>query len=84
MVNAKQSLLYLHVTAKHPDKKDTPVECFTSLADFDPADPDGINKAKTTAAAGPVKPKKTAKKKDDDLSSLLDAGLTIGKKKGKK
>ena len=25
-----------------------------------------------------------AKKKDDDLSSLLDAGLTIGKKKGKK
>lgn len=82
MVNAKQSLLYLHVTAKHDDKKDSPVECFDSLADFDPADPDGKNKAKA-AAAGPVKPKKT-KKKDEDLSSLLDAGLSIGKKKGKK
>mmetsp|Transcript_4131 Transcript_4131/g.8676 ORF Transcript_4131/g.8676 Transcript_4131/m.8676 type:complete len:136 (-) Transcript_4131:263-670(-) len=84
MVNAKLSLLYLHVTAKHDDKKDSPVECFDSLADFDPADPDGKNKAKSAAAAGPVKPKKSAKKKDDDLASLLDAGLTVSKKKGKK
>jgi len=81
MVNAKESLLYLHVTAKHEEKKDTPTDCFDSLAGFDPADPDGKNKA-TTAAAGPVKPKAT-KKKDDDLSSLLDAGLSMGKK-GKK
>lgn len=32
MVNAKASLLYLHVTAKHNDKKDSPTECFDSLA----------------------------------------------------
>ena len=84
MVNSKPSLLYLHVTAKHDDKKDNPVECFDSLAGFDPADPDGKKKGKA-AAAGPVKPKKTAKKKEDDLASLLDAGLSVGKKKkGKK
>jgi len=82
MVNAKESLLYLHVTAKHPEKKDTPTDCFDSLAGFDPADPDGKNKP-AAAAAGPVKPKKTVKKKDDDLSSLLDTGLSMGKK-GKK
>ena len=81
MVNAKASLLYLHVTAKHDEKKDSPVECFDSLADFDPKDPDGKNKA-ATKSAGPVKPKKTAKKGgDDDLLSLLDAGLKKGKKK---
>lgn len=79
MVNAKASLLYLHVTAKHDEKKDNPVECFDSLAGFDPADPDGKNKA-PAAAAEPLKPKKTVKKKDDDLSALLDAGLTMGKK----
>ena len=82
MVNAKASLLYLHVTAKHDDKKDSPTECFDSLAGFDPADPDGKKKA-ATAKAGPVKPKKK-KAGDDDLLSLLDAGLSIGKGKGKK
>mmetsp|Transcript_15391 Transcript_15391/g.26266 ORF Transcript_15391/g.26266 Transcript_15391/m.26266 type:complete len:133 (+) Transcript_15391:125-523(+) len=80
MVNAKPSLLYLHVTAKHDDKKDDPVACFDSLIGFDPADPDGKKKT-ATAAAGPVKPKKTKKKDDGDLLSLLDAGLKKGKKK---
>ena len=83
MVNAKASLLYLHVTAKHPDKKDNPTECFDSLAGFDPADPDG-KKSGSSAAAVPVKPKKAAKKKDDDMLSLLDAGLSSGKGKKKK
>ena len=78
MVNAKASLLYLHVTAKHDDKKDNPTECFDSLAGFDPADPDGKNK---TVVPGPVKPKKTSKKAGgDDLLDLLDAGLKKGKK----
>lgn len=81
MVNAKQSLLYLHVTAKHPEKSGSPTDCFDSLAGFDPSDPDGKNKPAATTATGPVKPKKTAKKKDDDLLSLLDAGLKTGKKK---
>ena len=36
------------------------------------------------AAAKPVvKPKKSKKKDEDDLSSLLDAGLNMGKKKKK-
>ena len=78
MVNAKASLLYLHVTAKHDDKKDNPTECFDSLAGFDPADPDGKNK---TIVPGPVKPKKATKKAGgDDLLDLLDAGLKKGKK----
>mmetsp|Transcript_12113 Transcript_12113/g.29580 ORF Transcript_12113/g.29580 Transcript_12113/m.29580 type:complete len:132 (+) Transcript_12113:64-459(+) len=79
MVNAKASLLYLHVTAKHDDKKDNPTECFDSLAGFDPADPDG---KKAVCAKAPVKKKKAANKGGDDLLSLLDAGLkTKGKKK---
>lgn len=79
MVNAKASLLYLHITAKHDDKKDDPTACFDSLAGFDPEDPDGEKKAASTVA-GPVKPKKVVKKVDD-LSLLLDAGLNVGKKK---
>mmetsp|Transcript_18943 Transcript_18943/g.40603 ORF Transcript_18943/g.40603 Transcript_18943/m.40603 type:complete len:135 (-) Transcript_18943:432-836(-) len=83
MVNAKASLLYLHVTAKHNDKKDSPTECFDSLAGFDPADPDGKKKPVCTPA-GPVKPKKSKKKDDGDLLSMLDAGLKGGKGKKKK
>ena len=81
MVNAKQSLLYLHVTAKHDEHKDNPTACFDSLAGFDPSDPDG-KKAATCKVAGPVKPKK---KKDTggDLLSLLDEGLSNKGKKGK-
>jgi len=30
-VNAKTSLLYLHVTAKHDDKAATPTDCFDAL-----------------------------------------------------
>jgi Skp family chaperone for outer membrane proteins len=79
MVNAKSSLLYLHVTAKHDNKADTPSECFDSLVGYDPNDPDGEKAAAAAKAAGPVKPKKSAKK-DDDLLGLLDAGLKKGKK----
>ncbi len=82
MVNAKSSLLYLHVTSKHDDKKDTPTECFDSLAGFDPADPDGKKKA-ATKSAGPVKPKKKKGGGGDDLASLLDAGLKVSKGKKK-
>ena len=79
MVNAKPSLLYLHVTSKHDGT--APDACFDSLVGFDPNDPDGEKAAKAAKAAGPVKPKKTAKKKDDDLDALLSAGLSGGKKK---
>jgi len=82
MCNAKPSLLYLHVTSKHPDKVNSLTECFDALAGFDPADPDG-KKAATCPKAGPVKPKKKKKGGDDDLLSLLDAGLSMGGKKGK-
>ena len=82
MVNAKTSLLYLHVTAKHSDKAGNPSECFDSLVGYDPNDPDGTNAAASAkSAGGPAKPKKSAKKKDDDLLSLLDDGLKKGKKK---
>lgn len=77
MVNAKPSLLYLHVTAKHPEKKDDPTASFDALAGFDPEDPDGL-KAASAPVATVVKPKKVVKK-DDDLSLLLDAGLKKGK-----
>lgn len=39
--------------------------------------------AAASAAKGPVKPKKK-KAGGDDLASLLDAGLSMGKKKGGK
>lgn len=83
MVNSKAPLLYQHVVAKHPSGTDF-LACFpVQLKDFDPADPEGKKKAATaTTASGPVKPKK-AKKKDEGLDDLLNAGLA-GKKKGKK
>ena len=81
MVNAKPSLLYLHVTAKHANKSDIPWDCFDQLVGFEKDDPDMLKKnGAPVAAAGPVKPKKVVKK-DDDLSALLDAGLKVGKKK---
>ena len=83
MVNAKASLLYLHVTAKHDDKSATPWDCFDSLVGFDPADPDGKNKPAAAASTGPVKPKKK-KPAGDDLLDLLDAGLKKGGKGKKK
>lgn len=83
MVNAKPPLLYQHVVAKHPAGTNM-LECFpVQLKDFDPADPEGKNKAASAStSSGPVKPKKT-KKKDDGLDDLLNAGLAAGKK-GKK
>mmetsp|Transcript_8218 Transcript_8218/g.18437 ORF Transcript_8218/g.18437 Transcript_8218/m.18437 type:complete len:133 (-) Transcript_8218:1633-2031(-) len=81
MVNAKDTLLYLHVTARHDDKKDTPTECFDSLVGFDPSDPEGTKAAAAKKAA--IKPKK-AKKDDGNLLDLLDVGLTKGKGKKKK
>lgn len=83
MVNAKPPVLYLHVTSKH-DAGTDPATCFDILKDYDPNDPKGEKKA-STAAAGPVKPKKS-KKKEENLEDLLDAGLSMGKKKkaGKK
>jgi len=82
MVNAKPPTLYLHVTSKHEPGTD-PASCFPSLKDYDPDDPKGLKKAEN-ASSGGVKPTKAAKKKDADLDSLLDAGLTLGKKKTKK
>lgn len=78
MINAKLPLLYLHVTSKH-DGVD-PATCFPQLAGFDPNNPDG--KAASTTCKK-VTPKKK-KKPEESLDSLLDAGLSLGKKKGGK
>lgn len=80
MVNAKLPVLYLHVTSKHEPGTD-PATCFAALKDFDPNDPKGEKKA-AAAQAKPAGTKK-AKKKEEDLSDLLDAGLSMGKKKKK-
>lgn len=77
MVNAKPPVLYLHVTSKHEPGTD-PATCFDILKDFDPNDPKGLKKGST--ASGLVKPKKN-KKKEENLEDLLDAGLSMGKKK---
>eukprot|EP00559_Dactyliosolen_fragilissimus_P001028 CAMPEP_0184860486 /NCGR_PEP_ID=MMETSP0580-20130426/5365_1 /TAXON_ID=1118495 /ORGANISM="Dactyliosolen fragilissimus" /LENGTH=131 /DNA_ID=CAMNT_0027357605 /DNA_START=334 /DNA_END=729 /DNA_ORIENTATION=- len=79
MINAKPPTLYLHVTSKH-EEGTNPADCFDSLADYDPNDPKGLKKA--ASASGAVK-KKPPKKKEDDLANLLDAGLSVGKKKKK-
>lgn len=77
MVNAKPPLLMLHVTSKHPDVTD-PSTCFPSLKGYDE---EGKEKAgASSSGGGAVKPKKT-KKKEQDLDSLLDAGLSLGGKK---
>uniref|UniRef100_A0A7S2NWG6 At2g23090-like zinc-binding domain-containing protein n=1 Tax=Leptocylindrus danicus TaxID=163516 RepID=A0A7S2NWG6_9STRA len=84
MVNATKSVLYLHVTSKHPVGTD-PVSCFTQLQGFDPNDPKGL-KAKAAedakkAELAAKKKKKAAKGGMDDLDALLNAGLTKSKKK---
>jgi len=73
MVNVKMELLADHVAKRHPGKSNT--ECFDALAGWDPNAP-----APAACVAAPVAKKKKPKK-EDDLSDLLDAGLTMGKKK---
>lgn len=82
MINAGPLLLYQHVVAKHEAGTD-PASCFASLKDFDPNDKEEKKDADGGGGGAP-KPKKAVKKKDDDLDALLDAGLTLGKKKPKK
>ena len=81
MVNSRPPLLHQHVVAKHPEGTDI-AACFPELAGWDPNDPDGKKAAAASAAKGPVKPKKM-KQQTADLDSLLDAGLSKGKKKKK-
>ena len=84
MANARPPLLYQHVLAKHPAGTEL-TACFpTQLKDFDPNDPKGEKKTASQPAGGAIKPKKASKKKDDGLDDLLNAGLSAGKKKGKK
>ena len=79
MVSATPAKLYTHVTAKHDKDAKTPENCFDALRGYDPSAP-AAPAAPAAAAAAPKKP--AAKKKDDDLSALLDAGLAgVGKKK---
>lgn len=83
MINAKAPVLYLHVTSKHEAGID-PVSCFDQLAGFDPEDPKGL---KAAAKEAEKKRLAAAKKKKDgagDLSDLLGAGLSMGKKTKKK
>ena len=53
-------------------------QCFTALVGWDPNAP--CQPAAPAAAVNKPKPKK---KKEEDLSDLLDAGLSMGKKKNK-
>jgi hypothetical protein len=79
MVNARPPLLYQHVIAKHPAGTD-PKVCFpVQMKDFDPNDPNGDKAPPAAASGAPVQAKKVVKK-NADLDSLLDAGLTAGKK----
>ena len=71
------------MTSKH-DAGTLPESCFPSLKDFDPDDPKGEKKAAADKAKAAAAKKKKAKASADDLDNLLDAGLNIGKKKGKK
>ena len=75
LVSATNKQLYTHVTAKHDNIAKEPEKCFPCLKGFDPNAP-----APAAAAPAPAK-KKVAKKKEDDLSSLLSEGLTVSKKK---
>mmetsp|Transcript_5810 Transcript_5810/g.10639 ORF Transcript_5810/g.10639 Transcript_5810/m.10639 type:complete len:139 (+) Transcript_5810:285-701(+) len=88
MINVKPPTLYLHMTSKHPEMGPGDCgKCFDSMADYDPADPDG-KKAAAAAAKCTVVKKKKAKKPEASLDDLLSAGLSGGKKtkkgKGKK
>lgn len=83
MVNAKPPVLFLHVTSKHEPGTD-PVSCFPTLKDFDPDDPKGLKKAAADKAAAAAKAKKKKAAAGGDLDDLLSAGLSTGKKKGKK
>jgi hypothetical protein len=74
MINVKPPTLMLHVTAKHPAGTN-PVECFASLANYDP----NAKAAPAAAAAATAAPKK--KKVEAGLDDLLNVGLTKGKKK---
>ena len=83
MVSSRPPLLWQHVQAKHPAGT-LPTACFPLLLkDFDPNDPSGEKKAASEKAAKtkatPIR--KKVKKKNDDLDSLLDAGLIKGKNK---
>ena len=79
MVNARPPLLYQHVIAKHPAGTD-PKVCFPDrMNDFDPNNPTADKAPPAAADGAPVKPQKVVKK-SADLDSLLDAGLTGGKK----
>lgn len=88
MVNSRPPLLYQHLVAKHPDMLDDPskwVQCLPDLAGFDPDDPKGEKAAAKEKADADAKAKKEAKKKNDaGLDDLLNAGLSVGNKKGKK
>lgn len=85
MVNARPPLLYQHIVAKHPEIIESKAydQCFADLAGFDPADPKGEKAAAAAKAAGAKKAGGKKKGKNDlgDLDSLLDVGLTKGKKK---
>ena len=63
--------------AKHDKLIKEPEKCFPHLKGFDPnaPEPTGIAIAQTAAK------KKVKKKKEEDLSDLLAAGLNVGKKK---
>ena len=71
-------MLHLHVTSRHEPGTD-PTSCFPCLAGFDPNDPKGLKKAAEDKAK--VTKKKSSKKADTSLDSLLDAGLIKSKKK---
>lgn len=79
MVNAKPSVLYLHVTAKHPTEAANFKQFFPgALANFDPEDPDGIKAAAAAKKADEAllaRRKSSKKGGGGDGLDLLSAGL---------
>jgi len=72
MCTIKGAVLMDHCTSRHP--KEDPAVCF-------PDKPWERVEAPAAASGPAAAPKKAKAKPADDLSALLDAGLTVSKKK---
>lgn len=75
MINAKDQLLFEHITARHDKLRCEPEKCFPKLKGYDPAKPAAAAPAAKTIV------KKPAARKNDQVNDLLAAGLAGAKKK---
>lgn len=75
MINAKNELLFEHITARHDKMVREPEKCFPKLKGYDPTKPAiAVPVAKTIV-------KKPAARKNDEVNDLLAAGLAGARKK---